>query len=163
MSEELNVTGNTKEEKYRSLLSQVKGLIAGETDVVANMANVCAAIKYGMGYLWVGFYLVKDGELVLGPFQGPIACTRIKKGRGVCGECWEKGEAVIVGDVARFPGHIACSPLSKAEIVIPVKDGAGVVVGVLDVDHDVPGTFNLVDLEYLTEIAGLEGICATKK
>ena len=99
MAEDLEVTGKTKEEKYMSLLSQVKGLIGGETDAVANMANVCGALKYGLGYFWVGFYLVKGGELVLGPFQGPVACTRIRKGRGVCGRCWEKGETIVVEDV----------------------------------------------------------------
>lgn len=139
MAEDLKVTGKTKEEKYLSLLPQVKGLLSGETDTVANMANICGALKFGLGYFWVGFYLVKDGELVLGPFQGPVACTRIKKGRGVCGQCWAKGEAIIVPDVNLFPGHIACSSASRAEIVLPLKDSSGAVTGVLDVDHDAPG------------------------
>ena len=155
MTEDIKLAGKTKEERYRSLVSQVRGLIAGENDAVANMANICAAIKYGMGYFWVGFYLVKDAELVLGPFQGPVACTRIKKGRGVCGKCWDKGEAIIVGDVTRFPGHIACSSLSKSEIVIPVMDRDGKITGVLDVDHDSPGAFDLTDQQYLTEILAL--------
>jgi GAF domain-containing protein len=157
MAEDLQVTGKTKEERYRSLAAQVKGLVGGETDAVANMANVCAAVKHGMGYFWVGFYLVKAGELVLGPFQGPVACTRIAKGRGVCGKSWEKGEALIVDDVTRFPGHIACSALSRAEIVIPMRDRAGAVVGVLDVDHDAPGAFDRTDLKYLGEILGYLG------
>lgn len=155
MAEDLHIDGKTKEEKYRSLLAQVKGLIGGETDAVANMANICGALKYGLGYFWVGFYLVKDGELVLGPYQGPVACTRIKKGRGVCGQCWEKGETIIVEDVTRFPGHIACNSASRSEIVIPIKNGSGEVTGVLDVDQDVPGAFDGTDREYLTAILEL--------
>lgn len=158
MAEELAVTGATKEEKYRSLLAQVKGLTAGESDPVANMANICAAIKYGLGYFWAGFYLVKGDELVLGPFQGPVACTRIRKGRGVCGQCWEKGEALIVDDVSRFPGHIACSSRSKSEIVLPVRNREGHIVGVLDVDHDAVGAFDPADKKYLEEIAALAGL-----
>jgi len=157
MTENLKISGGTKEQKYISLLSQIKGLVAGENDSVANMANVCAAIKYGMGYFWAGFYLVKGGELVLGPFQGPVACTRIRKGRGVCGKCWEKGETMIVEDVTRFPGHIACSSLSRSEIVVPMKDKTGKITGVLDVDHDIPGAFDLTDRKYLEEILGLLG------
>ena len=155
MSEDLKATGETKEERYRSLLPQVKALLAGESDAVANMANLCAAIKYGLGYFWVGFYLVKGGELVLGPFQGPAACTRIRKGRGVCGKCWEQGEAIIVDDVSKFPGHIACSAASKSEIVIPLKDREGNVAGLLDVDHDTAGAFDLTDRKYLAELLGL--------
>ena len=155
MTEELKVGGGTKEERYLSLLSQIKGLTAGEPDAVANMANICAAIKYGLGYFWAGFYLVKGGELVLGPFQGPVACTRIKKGRGVCGKSWESGEALIVPDVTLFPGHIACSAASRSEIVIPFRDRAGEIAGVLDVDHDTAGAFDLTDQKYLSEILGL--------
>jgi len=155
MAEDLKVTGRTKDERYRSLISQAGALLEGESDPVANMANLCSAIKYGMGFLWVGFYLVRGEELVLGPFQGPVACTRIRKGRGVCGKCWEKGEAIIVGDVACFPGHIACSPESRAEIVIPVRDRQGRITGVLDVDHDAAGAFDLTDQKYLTELVGL--------
>jgi GAF domain-containing protein len=157
MAEDLEVTGKTKEEKYLSLLSQVKGLLSGETDAVANMANICGALKYGLGFFWVGFYLVNGGELVLGPFQGPVACTRIKKGRGVCGQCWEKGEAILVDDVNLFPGHIACSSASRSEIVLPLKNKSGEVTGVLDVDQDVTGAFGLTDQKYLAALLGLLG------
>ncbi len=155
MSEELTVTGSNREEKYRSLLPQVRALAAGEPDAVARMANICAALKYGMGYFWAGFYLVKGGELVLGPFQGPVACTRIARGRGVCGRCWESGETVIVEDVRLFPGHIACNPASRSEIVVPLKDREGRVAGVLDVDQDVAGAFDGVDRKYLEEVAAV--------
>ena len=157
MAENLAVSGKTKEERYLSLLAQVKGLLGGETDALANMANLCGALKYGMGYFWVGFYLVKGDELVLGPFQGPVACTRIKKGRGVCGQCWEKGETIIVEDVARYPGHIACNSASRSEIVLPLKDKAGAVVAVLDVDHDVVAAFDGTDRKYLSAILELLG------
>ena len=157
MAENLAVSGKTKEERYLSLLAQVKGLLGGETDALANMANLCGALKYGMGYFWVGFYLVKGDELVLGPFQGPVACTRIKKGRGVCGQCWEKGETIIVEDVARYPGHIACNSASRSEIVLPLKDKAGAVVAVLDVDHDVVAAFDDTDRKYLSAVLELLG------
>lgn len=155
MSEELTVAGSTKEERYRSLLPQVRALAAGETDAVARLSNICAALKYGMGYFWVGFYLVRGGELVLGPFQGPVACTRIVRGRGVCGRCWESGETVVVEDVRLFPGHIACSSASRSEIVVPLKDREGKVAGVLDVDQDVVGAFDGTDRVYLEEVAAL--------
>src|SRR5258708_6869406 len=119
MSDELNITASTKEGKYKELLPQLKALIGDERDLIANMANICAALKYGMDFFWVGFYLVKDEQLVLGPFQGPVACTRINKGKGVCGTVWQNAETIIVEDVEKFPGHIACSALSKSEIVIP--------------------------------------------
>ena len=157
MAENLAVSGKTKEERYLSLLAQVKGLLGGETDALANMANLCGALKYGMGYFWVGFYLVKGDELVLGPFQGPVACTRIKKGRGVCGQCWEKGETIIVEDVARYPGHIACNSASRSEIVLPLKDKAGAVVAVLDADHDVVAAFDDTDRKYLSAVLELLG------
>ncbi len=158
MSEDLKVEGGTREERYRSLLPQIEGLLAGETDLTANMANFCAALKHGLGFFWVGFYLVKGDELVLGPFQGPVACTRIRRGRGVCGRCWETGRTVVVEDVTRFPGHIACSALSRSEIVVPLKDADGRVTAVLDVDHDTPGAFGPADERWLTELlAPLEG------
>lgn len=151
MAEDLTINTGTKEEQYEALLPQVKGLLEGETDLIANLANVAAALKEQFGWLWVGFYLVKDDELVLGPFQGPVACTRIKKGRGVCGTSWAKGEMLIVPDVEKFPGHIACSSLSRSEIVIPLfKDGE--VFGVLDVDAEALDMFDTTDRKYLEKI-----------
>src|ERR1700694_5238802 len=120
MAEDLQIVSGNKKEQYQSLLPQIKGLMEGETDLVANLANIAAALKEQFGWLWVGFYLVKDGQLVVGPFQGPVACTRIRKGKGVCGTSWEKAQTLIVPDVEAFPGHIACSSLSRSEIVIPV-------------------------------------------
>ena len=133
MAEELIKLEGSKEAIYQGLLPQIKGLISGETDQIANLANVCAALKETFDFLWVGFYLVKEEELVLGPFQGPIACTRIQKGKGVCGTSWEKAETLVVPDVDLFPGHIACSSLSRSEIVVPLI-ATNNVVGVLDVD-----------------------------
>ncbi len=154
MAEDLNIVKGTKVEEYQSLVPQVKGLLAGETDLVANMANVTAALKEQFGWLWVGFYVVKDNELVLAPFQGPVACTRIKKGRGVCGSCWQEAKTLIVPDVEKFPGHIACSSVSKSEIVVPViKDGE--VVAVLDVDSEKYNFFDDTDRQFLEEIIGL--------
>jgi len=151
MAEDLIVSKGTKEEQYENLLPQIKALVTQETDFIANLANTAAALKEQFGWFWVGFYLVKNDELVVGPFQGPIACTRIAKGKGVCGKCWEIGETVIVEDVNAFPGHIACSSLSKSEIVVPVfKDGA--VIGVLDVDDVEVGVFDEVDERYLVEV-----------
>lgn len=123
MAEDLHICGGSKEEKYRSLLPQVRNLIAGEDDLVANLANVAAALKETFRFFWVGFYLVKGEELVLAPFQGPVACTRIRKGRGVCGTAWEKAETLVVPDVDAFPGHIACSSLSRSEIVVTSSSG----------------------------------------
>ena len=155
MSEELIITHSAnKEEKYASLLPQIKGLIHGEEDLIANLANIAAALRYGMGFFWVGFYLVKDDQLVLGPFQGPIACTRINKGKGVCGTAWAEARTLIVPDVEAFPGHIACSADSKSEIVLPVVRH-GAVIGVLDVDSDRLGDFDEVDKQYLEEIVSL--------
>jgi L-methionine (R)-S-oxide reductase len=151
MAEDLHVITGTKEEQYQALLPQVKGLLEGESDLVANLANVAAALKEQFGWLWVGFYLVKGDELVLGPFQGPVACTRIKKGRGVCGSSWAKGETLIIPDVEKFPGHIACSSLSRSEIVLPLfKEGQ--VMGVLDVDSKDLSTFDETDKNYLEQI-----------
>ncbi|MEQ8581178.1 MAG: GAF domain-containing protein [Marinoscillum sp.] len=152
MAEELNIINTTdKREKYASLIPQIESLIADEEDRIANLANIAAALKYGMNFFWVGFYMVKDTQLVLAPFQGPIACTRINKGKGVCGQSWATGKTLIVPDVDQFPGHIACSSDSKSEIVVPViKDG--VVIGVLDVDSDSLGAFDEVDQEYLERL-----------
>jgi GAF domain-containing protein len=151
MSDDLLVSKGTKEEQYISLLPQIKGLVEGEPDLIANLANTVAALKEQFGWLWIGFYLVKKGELVLGPFQGPIACTRIKKGRGVCGSSWEKSETIIVPDVEKFPGHIACSSLSRSEIVVPVIRNKK-VIAVLDADSSDLNNFNVVDQKYLEEI-----------
>ncbi|HMJ46091.1 MAG TPA: GAF domain-containing protein [Ferruginibacter sp.] len=151
MAEELQITNGTKEEQYRELMPQVFELIKGEPDVIANLANIVAALKEQFGWLWVGFYLVKDNELVLGPFQGPIACTRIKKGRGVCGSAWADAKTLIVDDVEKFPGHIACNSLSRSEIVIPViRDN--VVIGVLDADSESRAHFDESDKKFLEEI-----------
>lgn len=154
MAEDLDIVRGTKAGEYQSLVPQVKGLLAGETDIVANMANVAAALKEQFRWLWVGFYVVKENELVLAPFQGPVACTRIQKGRGVCGSCWQQAKTLIVPDVEKFPGHIACSSLSKSEIVIPViKDGQ--VVAVLDIDSEEYNFFDDTDRKFLEEITGL--------
>lgn len=154
MAEDLHLATGSKEEQYSTLIPQIQALLSGETDEVANMANVAAALKEQFGWFWVGFYRVADGELVLGPFQGPVACTRIKKGRGVCGSAWASGETLVVPDVEQFPGHIACSSLSRSEIVVPVwRDGE--VIGVLDVDSDELDQFDAVDKRFLEEIVGL--------
>lgn len=155
MSEDLKITATLKEEKYKELLPQVKALVEDERDVTANMANICAALKFGMDFFWVGFYLVKEDQLVLGPFQGPVACTRIQKGKGVCGTSWQKEETIIVDDVDQFPGHIACSALSKSEIVIPVFNSERSVVAVFDVDSDVLNSFDKTDELYLEKIISL--------
>lgn len=151
MAEDLEIISGTKEEQYAALIPQIKGLLEGEEDLIANLANIAAALKEQFGWLWVGFYLVKKDQLVLGPFQGPVACTRIKKGKGVCGTSWEKQETLIVPDVERFPGHIACSSKSRSEIVVPLwfKDE---VKGVLDIDSEAIGHFDKVDQNYLEQI-----------
>jgi GAF domain-containing protein len=154
MAEDLLIIKGTKQEQYQMLLPQIKGLLKGETDLVANLANVAAALKEQFGWFWVGFYLVKNGELVLGPFQGPVACTRIRKGRGVCGTSWEKQTTLIVPDVEQFPGHIACSSLSKSEIVVPLFHNTE-VIGVLDVDSDKLDQFDETDKHYLEQIVTL--------
>lgn len=155
MSDDLKLTATTKEEKYIELIPQIKALVEGEHDVIANMANICAALKYGMNFFWVGFYLVKNDQLVLGPFQGPVACTRINSGKGVCGTSWQKKQTIIVDDVDAFPGHIACSSLSKSEIVLPIVDEINNVIGVLDVDSDTLNHFDKTDELYLTKIINL--------
>ncbi len=154
MAEDLTIIQGSKEELYPSLIPQIKGLLEGEPDLIANLANVVATLKEQFGWLWVGFYLVRGEELVLGPFQGPVACTRIKKGRGVCGTSWQKAQTLIVPDVEKFPGHIACSSLSRSEIVVPVIRN-GEVAAVLDVDSELLDQFNETDKKYLEEIVGL--------
>lgn len=151
MAENLTIKKGSKKEQYESLLPQIQSLLEGETDTVACMANVSAALKAQFDFFWVGFYLVKDNELVLGPFQGPIACTRIKKGQGVCGTAWEKSETILVPNVDEFPGHIACSSFSKSEIVVPLFS-SGKVWGVLDVDSNVLNDFSPEDGYYLSKI-----------
>ena len=153
MAEELYISESlTKEKKYQELIPQLKGLVSYETDLIANTSNLVAALKQAFNFFWVGFYFVKNDELVLGPFQGPIACTRIQKGKGVCGTSWEKNEALLVPNVDEFPGHIACSSDSKSEVVIPgVKNGE--VIFILDIDSDKLNDFDEVDLKYLREIS----------
>jgi len=164
MAEDLQIIKGTKAEQYEALIPQIKGLLEGEKDLVANLANISAALKEQFGWLWVGFYLVKastadslenrNEELVLGPFQGPVACTRIRKGRGVCGACWAEGKTQIVPDVEKFPGHIACSSLSKSEIVIPVIRNNR-VLAVLDVDSSELNQFDTTDQHFLEAIVDL--------
>ncbi len=160
MAEDLLIIQGTKEEQYQQLIPQIKGLLTGEPDLIANLANITAALKEQFGWLWVGFYWVKplgsaqDKELVLGPFQGPVACTRIRKGKGVCGTSWAEAKTLIVPDVEKFPGHIACSSLSKSEIVIPVIRN-NEVLGVLDVDSVDFNSFDETDKKYLEEIISL--------
>jgi L-methionine (R)-S-oxide reductase len=152
MAEELIIPKTAaRDEVYASLIPQIHALIGGETDVIANLANTAAALKEAFGFFWVGFYMVKEDELVLGPFQGPIACTRIRMGKGVCGTVWKTGESLIVPNVDEFPGHIACSSASKSEIVIPIKKN-GVIIGVLDVDSDELDDFSEVDRVWLEKL-----------
>ncbi len=154
MAEDLTISEGDKKEQYESLLPQIQGLITGEPNLIANLANIAAALKEQFNWFWVGFYWVIEDELVLGPFQGPVACTRIKKGRGVCGSAWEKASTIIVEDVEKFPGHIACSSLSKSEIVVPVfKEGK--IIGVLDVDSSELSQFDTTDQVYLEKIVAL--------
>ncbi|MEI7588950.1 MAG: GAF domain-containing protein [Chitinophagia bacterium] len=154
MAEDLTITQGDKKTQYESLLPQIQGLVTGEPNLIANLANIAAALKEQFNWFWVGFYWVIDDELVLGPFQGPVACTRIKKGRGVCGSAWEKASTIIVEDVEKFPGHIACSSLSKSEIVVPVfKEGK--IIGVLDVDSSELSQFDTTDQVYLEQIVAL--------
>ena len=154
MAEDLFIAKGTKEEQYLTLIPQINGLVEGETDQVANMANVAAALKEQFNWLWVGFYIQKNEELVLGPFQGPVACTRIKKGKGVCGTSWANKETLIVPDVEKFPGHIACSSLSRSEIVVPVFF-KNEIVAVLDVDSVDYDQFDETDKKYLEQIVSI--------
>lgn len=155
MADDLKITSTLKKDKYLELIPQIESLVQHENDLIANMANICAALKFGMSFFWVGFYLVKQNELVLGPFQGPVACTRIQKGKGVCGKSWESAMSQIVEDVDRFPGHIACSSFSKSEIVIPIFNSVGTVVALLDVDSDTLNSFDFEDEFYLKKIINL--------
>ena len=154
MAESLIISDGDKKDRYSVLYSQIRSLLESESDLVSNMANVASMIHHTFGFWWTGFYIVKEGQLVLGPFQGPVACTRINFGKGVCGTSWERKETVIVPDVDLFPGHIACSSLSRSEIVVPVfRDGD--VYAVLDIDSKELSTFDEVDKEWLEKIAGL--------
>jgi GAF domain-containing protein len=155
MAEDLTIVRSAdKKEQYLSLIPQIEALLEGESDLIANLANISAALKEQFNWFWVGFYLVKDQELVLGPFQGPVACTRIRKGKGVCGWAWEHCKPIIVPDVEAFPGHIACSSLSRSEIVIPIFHD-GTVAAVLDVDSEHLDYFNYIDEIYLDQIVKL--------
>ncbi len=151
MSEQLIISGETKQERYEALLPQIKAVVEDEPDLIANMANVAAMLHETFGFWWTGFYRVEGEELVLGPFQGPMACTRIKKGRGVCGTAWAEAQTQVVPDVDQFPGHIACSSASRSEIVVPIfKEGE--VIAVLDIDSAQLGTFDQTDRHYLEQV-----------
>ncbi|MBC7744010.1 MAG: GAF domain-containing protein [Flavobacterium sp.] len=154
MADDLRIILAGKEEQYQSIIPQIEALLEGEADVIANMGNICAALKEQFNFLWVGFYLVKKDDLVLGPFQGPVACTRITLGKGVCGTSWKEKKVLIVPDVDEFPGHIACSSLSRSEIVIPVISNDR-VVAVLDVDSIELDSFSNVDERFLNQIISL--------
>jgi L-methionine (R)-S-oxide reductase len=155
MAEDLTITRSTdKRKQYQSLIPQIEALLYGEPDLIANQANICAALKEQFQWFWIGFYMVKGGELVLAPFQGPVACTRIAKGKGVCGAAWEQGKTLIVPDVDAFPGHIACSSLSRSEIVMPIYHN-NEVIGVLDVDSEELDQFDEIDAQYLEQIVKL--------
>ena len=154
MAEDLQINKGSKEEQYQSLLPQIEALLTGESDLIANLANIAAALKEQFDFFWVGFYLVKDDQLVLGPFQGPVACTRIAYNKGVCGTAWAKNETLIVPNVDDFPGHIACSSLSKSEIVLPITLN-NELIGVLDVDSNKIDDFNKIDKIYLEKIISL--------
>ena len=151
MSESLIIKGNNKKELYENLLPQIKALVEGENDEIANMANISACLKDTFNFWWVGFYRVIGEELVLGPFQGPLACTRIRKGKGVCGTAWQSSKTIIVPDVDKFPGHIACSSLTRSEIVVPIYKN-GVVTAVLDIDSKKPDNFDEVDKNFLEQL-----------
>lgn len=151
MAESLIKNGTTKSEQYEELITQLKYLIGNETNNIANLANVAAGLKEFFNFFWVGFYLVDQNELVLGPFQGPVACTRIALGKGVCGAAWKNNQTILVPNVDEFPGHIACSSLSKSEIVVPIRKG-NAVIGVLDVDSSELNDFDEIDKKYLEEL-----------
>lgn len=154
MAEELKIATGSKEERYSLLYEQMKALLADEVDEVARMANAAAMIHFTFGFFWTGFYRVKGDELVLGPFQGPLACMRIRYGRGVCGTAWKEAKTLVVPDVEQFPGHIACSSLSRSEIVVPVWRN-GVIIGVLDIDSQELSTFDEVDQQWLEKIVAI--------
>ncbi|HCU45335.1 GAF domain-containing protein [Sphingobacterium faecium] len=154
MAEDLTINKGTKKDQYIGLVPQIRGLVTGETNQIANLANTAAALKEQFNFFWVGFYLIEGEQLVLGPFQGPVACTRIQYGRGVCGTSWKENKTIIVPNVEEFPGHIACSSLSKSEIVIPIYQDNS-IIGILDVDSDELNAFDEIDAQYLTEIVSL--------
>lgn len=154
MAEELILQQGQKAEQYQTIIPQIQAIIEDETDVIANLANICAALKQQFDWFWIGFYLVKDNELVLGPFQGPIACTRIAIGRGVCGSAWQQQQVIIVPDVDQFPGHIACSSASRSEIVLPIMKN-GECLGVLDIDSSELNQFDEVDAKYLKQLIAM--------
>jgi GAF domain-containing protein len=156
MAESLIKNGTTKSEQYEELLTQLKYLIGNETNNIANLANVAAGLKEFFNFFWVGFYLVDQNELVLGPFQGPVACTRIALGKGVCGAAWKNNQTILVPNVDEFPGHIACSSLSKSEIVVPIRKG-NAIIGVLDVDSSELNDFDKIDQKYLEELCAWLG------
>ena len=162
MAETISISGTTKKEKYQSLIPQIKALVEGERDFIANISNIMSALKYGMDFFWVGIYLVKKDQLVLGPFQGTLACTRIDFGKGVCGTTWEQKQTVIVEDVDKFPGHIACSSLSRSEIVVPCFDTKKEVFAVIDVDSDKLNDFDETDKIYLQQVATIIEQCGKK-
>lgn len=151
MSEQLIISGETKQERYEALLPQIEAVVEDEPDLIANMANVAAMLHETFGFWWTGFYRVEGQELVLGPFQGPMACTRIKKGRGVCGTAWAEAQTQVVPDVDQFPGHIACSSASRSEIVVPIFQ-EGEVIAVLDIDSAQLNTFDQTDRRYLEQV-----------
>lgn len=154
MAEDLTINKGTKKDQYIGLVPQIRGLVTGETNQIANLANIAAALKEQFNFFWVGFYLIEGEQLVLGPFQGPVACTRIQYGRGVCGTSWKENKTIIVPNVEEFPRHIACSSLSKSEIVIPIYQDNS-IIGILDVDSDELNAFDEIDAQYLTEIVSL--------
>ena len=156
MAEQLIIKGETKQERYDALLPQIETVVEGESDLIANMANVAAMLHETFRFWWTGFYRVVGEELVLGPFQGPMACTRIRKGRGVCGTAWAKAESQVVPDVDKFPGHIACSSASRSEIVVPVFR-EGEITAVLDIDSNRLATFDETDRLYLEQVVRLLG------
>jgi GAF domain-containing protein len=155
MSEHLEISAGSKREKYEALLPQIEAVVAAESDPIANMANVASMLHETFGFWWTGFYRVLDDMLVLGPFQGPMACTRIRKGRGVCGTAWQTNQTQVVPDVDQFPGHIACSSASRSEIVVPLHNASGEVTGVLDIDSAELNTFDETDRIYLEQVANL--------
>lgn len=155
MAESISITGSTKVEKYKSLLPQLKALVEGETDWIANLSNIMSALKFSMDFFWVGIYFVKGKQLVLGPFQGPIACTRINLGKGVCGTSWEQKKTIVVEDVDQFPGHITCSSLSRSEIVLPAFNSKNEVFLILDVDSEHLAYFDETDRIYLEQVMQL--------
>lgn len=159
----LNLSGNNKSERYAELLPQIAALLAGETDLTANLANTAAVLKEAFGWLWVGFYLVRDNDLVLGPFQGPLACTRIAYGRGVCGQAWQQRATLVVADVNAHPDHIACSSRAQSEIVVPLTNRHGKVWGVLDADAEELAAFDDTDAAGLQQIAALLSGCLPPK